>query len=116
VGALQNKPFFLSEFGTMVYGWGHDDAGPASYQSGLKNASLVLRGINAGVTVSIAGVLPIAATWNGQWQLSAPGTSIVTDCWIPLCHSPTRTISSPCCHAICRSTPACWPAALKRPS
>jgi len=45
----KNKPFFLSEFGTMAYGWGHDDPGPACYQSGLKNASLVVRGINAGV-------------------------------------------------------------------
>jgi hypothetical protein len=65
----KNKPFFLSEFGTMGYGWGHDDAGPASYQSGLKNASLVLRGINAGVDGFNRWSFTNRGNLDGQWQL-----------------------------------------------
>jgi len=45
----KNKGMFLTEFGTVAYGAGHDDPGPVCYQSELKNASLVVRGINAGI-------------------------------------------------------------------
>ena len=76
----RNKPFFLSEFGTMAYGWGHVDLGPACYQSGLKNASLVLRGINAGVDGFNRWSLQIAATWMGNGRTGAYlGPRIKTD-------------------------------------
>lgn len=65
----RNKPFFLSEFGTMGYGWGHVDAGPACYQSGLKNASLVVRGINAGVDGFNRWSFTNRGDLDGQWQL-----------------------------------------------
>ena len=65
----KNKPFFLSEFGTMAYGWGHWDAGPACYQSGLKNASLVVRGINAGVDGFNRWSFTNRGDLDGQWQL-----------------------------------------------
>jgi hypothetical protein len=65
----RNKPFFLSEFGTMAFGWGREDVGPASYQSGLKNASLVVRGINAGVDGFNRWSFTNRGDLDGQWQL-----------------------------------------------
>jgi len=65
----RNKPFFLSEFGTMAFGWGNEDAGPASYQSGLKNASLIVRGINAGVDGFNRWSFTNRGDLDGQWQL-----------------------------------------------
>jgi len=65
----KNKPFFISEFGTMAYGRGHDDAGPACYQSGLKNASLVVRGINAGVDGFNRWSFANRGDLDGYWQL-----------------------------------------------
>ena len=65
----RNKPFFLSEFGTMAFGWGNEDAGPACYQSGLKNASLIVRGINAGVDGFNRWSFANRGDLDGQWQL-----------------------------------------------
>ena len=65
----RNKPFFLSEFGTMAFGWGHEDAGPSCYQSGLKNASLIVRGINAGVDGFNRWSFTNRGDLDGQWQL-----------------------------------------------
>jgi hypothetical protein len=65
----RNKPLFLSEFGTMAFGWGHEDAGPACYQSGLKNASLIVRGINAGVDGFNRWSFTNRGDLDGQWQL-----------------------------------------------
>jgi len=38
----RGKPFFLSELGTMGFGWGNEDPGPASYESGLKARSKMI--------------------------------------------------------------------------
>jgi len=65
----KDKPFFLSEFGTMSYGWGHVDGGPACYQSGLKNASLAVRGINVGVDGFNRWSFTNRGDLDGQWQL-----------------------------------------------
>jgi hypothetical protein len=65
----RNKALFLSELGTMGYGWGNDDAAPACYQSGLKNASLVVRGINAGVDGFNRWSFTNRGDLDGQWQL-----------------------------------------------
>lgn len=65
----KGKPFFLSEFGTMAYGWGHVDGSPACYASGLKNASLIVRGINAGVDGFNRWSFTNRGDLDGQWQL-----------------------------------------------
>jgi hypothetical protein len=65
----KGKPFFLSELGTMAFGWGNRDAGPASYEAGLKNASLVVRGINAGVDGFNRWSFTNRGDLDGQWQL-----------------------------------------------
>jgi hypothetical protein len=53
----------------MGYGWGNDDAAPACYMSGLKNASLVVRGINAGVDGFNRWSFTNRGDLDGQWQL-----------------------------------------------
>jgi hypothetical protein len=65
----RKKPFFITEFGTMAYGMGRTDSGPACYQSGLKNASLVVRGINAGVDGFSRWSFTNRGDLDGQWQL-----------------------------------------------
>jgi hypothetical protein len=65
----KGKPFFLSELGTMAFGWGNEDAAPASYESGLKDASLVVRGINAGVDGFNRWSFVNRGDLDGQWQL-----------------------------------------------
>jgi hypothetical protein len=65
----RNKPLFLSEFGTMAYGWGGTDLAPACYMSGLKNASLVVRGINAGMDGFNRWSFANRGDLDGQWQL-----------------------------------------------
>jgi hypothetical protein len=65
----RGKPFFISELGTMAFGWGNEDPGPASYEAGLKNASLIVRGINAGVDAFNRWSFTNRGDLDGQWQL-----------------------------------------------
>jgi hypothetical protein len=65
----RNKPLFLSEVGTMAYGWKGTDPGPGSYESGLKNASLVVRAINAGADGFNRWSFVNRGDLDGQWQL-----------------------------------------------
>jgi len=44
-----NKPLFLTELGTQTYGWGYSNPSPGSYKSSLKDASLIVRAIRAGI-------------------------------------------------------------------
>jgi hypothetical protein len=53
----------------MAFGWGNRDSGPASYEAGLKNASLVVRGINAGVDGFNRWSFTNRGDLDGQWQL-----------------------------------------------
>ena len=65
----RGKPLFLSELGTMGFGWGRRHAGPGSYNSGLKDASLVIRGLNAGVDGFNRWSFVNRGDLDGQWQL-----------------------------------------------
>ncbi len=65
----RGKPFFLSEIGTMAYGWQGTNPGPSSYESGLKNASLVVRAIDAGVDGFNRWSFLNRGDLDGQWQL-----------------------------------------------
>jgi hypothetical protein len=62
------KPLFMSEFGTMANGWGGDHPGPASYESALKDAELVVRRINAGVDGFNRWSFINRGDLDGQWQ------------------------------------------------
>ncbi|MEI6646605.1 MAG: hypothetical protein WCP12_11265 [bacterium] len=64
----EGKPFFLSEFGTMANGWGGDKEGPASFDSVLKDAELLVRRINAGVDGLNRWSFLNRGDLDGQWQ------------------------------------------------
>ena len=64
----QDKPLFMSEFGTMANGWGGDHPGPGSYESALKDAELVIRRINAGVDGFNRWSFLNRGDLDGQWQ------------------------------------------------
>lgn len=65
----RNKPFFLSELGTQTYGWGYSDPNPGSYKSSLKDASLAVRAIGAGVDGISRWSFINRGDQDGQWQL-----------------------------------------------
>lgn len=71
----RKKPLFLSEVGTMSFGWGDEHPGPGSYESGLKDAELVVRGLNVGVDGFNRWSFINRGDLDGQWQL--------VDTWAP---------------------------------
>lgn len=65
----RNKPFFLTEVGTMLYGWRLRDAGPGTYEALIKDAALIVRGIRAGVDAFNRWSFVNRGDLDGQWQL-----------------------------------------------
>jgi len=65
----RGKPLFLSELGTMAFGWQNDHPGPGSYQSGLKDAELVVRALSVGVDGLNRWSFVNRGDLDGQWQL-----------------------------------------------
>jgi hypothetical protein len=65
----RQKPFFLTELGTMVYGWRLRDAGPSTYEALIKDAALVVRGTRAGVDAFNRWSFVNRGDLDGQWQL-----------------------------------------------
>lgn len=65
----KGKPLFLSELGTMNYGWGGSHPGPASWESALKDGELVLRGLAAGVDGFNRWSVLNRGDLDGQWQM-----------------------------------------------
>jgi hypothetical protein len=44
----RGKPLFLSELGSMVFGWNGNHPGPSTFEAAIKDAELVVRGLNLG--------------------------------------------------------------------
>ncbi len=65
----EGKPVFLSEFGTMAYGWVPDKPGPGSPPSVLAGSELVVRLANAGVDGFNRWSFLNRGDLDGQWQL-----------------------------------------------
>jgi len=65
----RDKPFFISEIGSMAYGWGDTNPAPGGYEAGIKNASLVIRAINAGTDGFNRWSFLNRGDLDGQWQL-----------------------------------------------
>jgi len=72
----RKKPFLLTEFGSMAYGWGGSDPGPGTYNASLKDAELVVRGINAGTNALSRWNFINRGNLDGQWQF--------LDTWDPI--------------------------------
>ena len=64
----QGKPVFLSEFGTMAYGWVPDKPGPSGPQAALAGSELVIRLANAGVDGFNRWSFLNRGDLDGQWQ------------------------------------------------
>lgn len=74
----RGKPLFLSELGTMVFGWNGSHPGPSTFEAALKDAELVVRGLNLGVDGfnrwsfinrgDLDGHWEMIATWDEQSQ------------------------------------------------
>ncbi|HVV70123.1 MAG TPA: hypothetical protein VHI52_01210, partial [Verrucomicrobiae bacterium] len=67
--AARRKPLFLSELGTMVYGWGGTNAGPASWEAAIKDAELVVRGLNLGADGFNRWSFVNRGDLDGAWQM-----------------------------------------------
>ena len=64
----QGKPVFLSEFGTMAYGWVPDQPGPSCPQAVLAGSELVVRMLNCGVDGMNRWSFLNRGDLDGQWQ------------------------------------------------
>jgi hypothetical protein len=68
LGRREGKPVFLSEFGTMAYGWLPDKPGPSCPQSALAGSELVVRLANVGVDGFNRWSFVNRGDLDGQWQ------------------------------------------------
>jgi hypothetical protein len=67
--AENNKPLFLSEFGTFMLGFDKDATGPAEYTACLRDVQQVIRLSNVGVDALCRWSLLNRGDLDGQWQL-----------------------------------------------
>ena len=65
----RGKPFFLSEMGSMQFGWGGDHPGPGKFDAGLKDVQTLIRGMNIGVDAFNRWSFNNRGNLDGQWQL-----------------------------------------------
>lgn len=65
----RGKPFSLSELGTMAFGWQDSHPGPGTYESAIKDAEMIIRGISAGVDGFNRWSFINRGDLDGQWQL-----------------------------------------------
>ncbi len=65
----RGKPLFLSELGTMIYGWGGANPGPATFEAAIKDAELVVRGLGAGVEGFNRWSFVNRGDLDGHWQM-----------------------------------------------
>jgi hypothetical protein len=65
----QNKPFFLSEFGTFVFGFDQFTEKVSSFDAVLNDLQTVVRGINAGVDGFNKWSLLNRGDLDGNWQI-----------------------------------------------
>jgi len=65
----RGKPLFLSELGSMAFGWGGRHPGPSTFDAAIKDAELVVRGLNAGVDGFNRWSFINRGDLDGQWQM-----------------------------------------------
>jgi len=84
----RGKPLFLSEVGSMTFGWGGTDPGPGSYLANLQNAALIVEALRLGVDGVNRWSFVNRGNLDGQWQL--------VDTWDPVAN---RRLDRPVPHA-----------------
>lgn len=65
----RGKPLFLSELGSMAFGWRNSDPNPSSYPAVLKDVELVIRGLGVGVDAFNRWSFINRGDLDGQWQM-----------------------------------------------
>ncbi|MBS0000286.1 MAG: cellulase family glycosylhydrolase [Cyclobacteriaceae bacterium] len=65
----RNKPFFITEVGTQLFGYLLDDPAPGSFKSTLKDTELIIRAMNLGVDGFNRWSFINRGNLDGQWQL-----------------------------------------------
>ena len=65
----KNKPFFITEVGTQLFGYLLDDPAPGSFKSTLKDVELIIRALNLGVDAFNRWSFINRGNLDGQWQL-----------------------------------------------
>jgi hypothetical protein len=64
-----NKPFFITEVGTQLFGYLLDDPAPGSFKSTMKDVELIIRALNMGVDAFNRWSFINRGNLDGQWQL-----------------------------------------------
>ena len=65
----RGKPLFLSELGSMAFGWNGADPGPATFEAAIKDAELVVRGLNLGVDGFNRWSFINRGDLDGHWEM-----------------------------------------------
>ena len=65
----RGKPFFLTEIGSMAFGWRTSNPAPNSFEATLKDAELLVRGLNVGVDAFNHWSFNNRGNLDGQWQM-----------------------------------------------
>lgn len=65
----RGKPLFLTELGSMHYGWYNNSPVPGGYFANLKDVEIVLRGLHLGVEAFNRWSFNNRGDLDGQWQL-----------------------------------------------
>ena len=65
----RDKPLFLSELGSMVFGWNGAHPGPATFEAAVKDAELVVRGMNLGVDGFNRWSFINRGDLDGHWEM-----------------------------------------------
>jgi len=65
----KNKPLFLTEVGTQLFGYLLDDPAPGSFKSTLKDVELIIRAMNLCVDAFNRWSFINRGNLDGQWQL-----------------------------------------------
>ena len=65
----RGKPLFLSELGTMAFGWNGSHPGPSTFEAALKDAELVVRGLNLGVDGFNRWSFINRGDLDGHWEM-----------------------------------------------
>jgi hypothetical protein len=63
------KPLFLSELGSMVFGWNGSHPGPSTFEAAIKDAELVVRGLNLGVDGFNRWSFINRGDLDGHWEM-----------------------------------------------
>ena len=82
----KNKPFFITEVGTQLFGYLLDDPAPGNFKSTLKDVELIIRALNLGVDAFNRWSFINRGNLDGQWQLVDtwdPGRICLLDTFSP---------------------------------